>query len=230
MARKAPESAHAQLDRLRQQAATERVAARELEAQSEAAKAAVDDAGAAITEAYAADDAKLASRHRTELDSAAADVLDLQHRVTAAGLRVERAQADADAFQADHARELIEEREAEARELAANLTGAGLEAVRLNRAYMALRTEIDGLVAAVPGATSRADGPEPSHPWERQLRDLERASQETPEVPAPLPRWAGLAHRQEQDNAARVERLRRSGELPADDQAALAIGRVVTIK
>jgi hypothetical protein len=150
-------------------------------------------------------------------------------RATAAGLRVERAQAEADTFQADHARELLEEREAEARNLAANLTAAGLEAVRLNRAYLALRTEIDGLVAAVPGATSRADGPEPTHPWEPQLRSLERAIHETPEIPPPLPRWAGLDDRREQDNANRIERQRRRGELSTDDQAKLAAGRVVTI-
>jgi hypothetical protein len=227
---KAKRSAHAELDELRQQAAAERVKARDLEAELEAASAEVDDAGAAVTEAYAADDAKLATRRRQDLESATAHVLDLQHRVTAAGLRVERAQAEADRFQAEHARELLEEREAEAREVAAKLTRAGLEAVSLNRAYLALRMEIDGLVAAVPGATSRADGPAPSHPWERELRDLERAIRETPEVPAPLPRWAGLEHRREQDNAARIERRRRSGELSPDDQAALAIGRVVTIK
>ncbi len=54
--------------------------------------------------------------------------------------------------------------------------------------------------------------------------------QETPEVPAPLPTWKGLSHRQEQDNANRIEQQRRRGELSADDQAALAIGRVVTVK
>jgi hypothetical protein len=71
------------------------------------------------------------------------------------------AQAEADTFQADHASELLEEREAEARELADKLTAAGLAAVRLHRAYLSVRMDIDSLVAAVPGATSRADGPEP---------------------------------------------------------------------
>jgi hypothetical protein len=228
MTRKATVSAHGELDRLRQQAAAERVAARELQVQLEAAKVAVDDAGAAVTEAYAADDGKLASRRRSELDAAASDVLDLQHRVDAAGLRVARAQAEADAFQAEHARELLEEREAEARELAAKLTSAGHEAIQLHRAYLTLRSEIDSLVAAVPGATSRADGPQPSHPWERQLRDLERAVQETPEVPAPLPRWAGLEHRKQQDNANRSERDRRSENVP--ETAFATSGQWVTLK
>ena len=230
MAARAKETAHAQLDRLRQQAAAERVNERELAARLEAATAAVDDAGAAVTEAYAAEDAKLAQRRRQEVDAAAADVLDLQHRFDAAGLRVQRAQAEADTFQAEHACELLEEREPEAREIAGELTRAGLEALRLHRAYRAMRSEIDSLVAAVPGATSRADGPEPSHPWEDQLQALARVIQENPEVPPPLPRWAGLEHREGQDHANLVERKRRRGELSADDQAALAVGRVVTLK
>jgi hypothetical protein len=228
MPRKATVSAHAEVDRLRQQAAAERVSARELQAQLEAAKVAVDDAGAAVTEAYAADDGKLVSRRRSELDAAAADVLDLQHRVDAAGLRVERAQAEADTFQAEHARKLLDEREAEARQVAENLIRTAREAVQANRAYMALRMEIDSLVAAVPGATSRADGPAESHPWERQLRDLERAVQETPEVPAPLPRWTGLNQRQTEDNANRIERERRGENAP--ETAFATSGQWVTLK
>ena len=224
------QSAHATHDRLRQATAAERVNERELVLRLEAAKAAVDDAGAAVTEAYAADDAKLAARRRQEVDAAAAEILDLQHRLDAAVLRVQRAQAEADTFQAEHSRELLDEREPEARQVAEQLTHAALEVVRLHRAYRDIRTDIDSLVAAVPGATSRADGPAPTHPWEEHLRAIERTIQQHPEVPPPLPEWAGLKHRQEQDYANRVEQKRRSGELSADDQAALAFGRVVTVK
>jgi hypothetical protein len=226
---KAKRSAHAELDELRQHAAAERVKQRYLATQFEAAKREVENAAAAVTEAYAAEDDKLVVQRRDELQAAEAEVLDLQHRADAAGLRVERAQAAADSFQREHARDLLDELEAKAHEATANLTRHGTEVVRANRAYLTLRTEIDRLVAGVAGATSRADGPEPSHPWERQLRDLERAVRETPEIPAPLPRWAGLKHREEQDNAARIEQRIRRGELSADDQATLAIGRVVTI-
>jgi hypothetical protein len=59
--------------------------------------------------------------------------------------------------------------------------------------------DIDALVARVPGASPRTDGPPASYAWEPQLRDLERAVRETPEVPALSPRWAGLAHRKQQD-------------------------------
>ena len=103
------------------------------------------------------------------------------------------------------------------------LVGVGGE-VALEQLRLAVRAQhVDRL------GVERDRAPEPAHPWERQLRDLERAIQETPEVPPPLPRWAGLNHRQEQDNAARVERQRRRGELSADDRAALAMGRVVTL-
>jgi hypothetical protein len=146
MPRNAKPSAHATLDQLRQAAAAERVSGRELAVRLEAAKAAVDDAGAAVTEAYAADDAKLAQRRRQELDAATTEVLDLEHRFDAAGLRVQRAQAEADTFQAQHARELLDEREPEARALAENLTRAVHEALQLHRAYRAMRTDIDSLV------------------------------------------------------------------------------------
>jgi chromosome segregation ATPase len=236
---RATRSAHGELDELRQRTAAERVKLRDLSAELAAAKAEVDAASDAITEGYASEDERLATRHaarqavdraRKEQEGAVAKVRELQHRVDAAGLRIERAQREADTFAAEHARELLDELEGEAHEAAANLTRDGAEVVRAHRAYLTLRTEIDRLVASVAGATSRADGPPHSHPWESELRALERAVRETPEVPAPLPRWAGLEHRREQDNANRIEQRRRRGELSAADQAALAIGRVVTIE
>jgi len=141
MPRKTKQSAHAALDELRQHAAGERVKARELEAELEAAKIEVETASAAISEAYAAEDQHAAAAARKTEAAAVATVRDLQHRLDGARIRVERAQADADAFQMEHAAELLEEREAEARELAVKLTGAGHEAVRLHRAYRAMRTE-----------------------------------------------------------------------------------------
>jgi hypothetical protein len=213
------QSAHAELDQLRQAAATERVKQRELEVQKDAAKVKVESAGASITEAYAAEDRRLVAKCRKDLDAAKAEVLDLEHRVAAAGLRIDRAQAEAENFQAEHARELLDEKEPEARTLAENLTRAVHEAVQLHRGYREMRTDIDSLVAAVPGATSRADGPDPSHAWEDHLRALERAIQENPEVPPPLPEGAGLKHRQEQDKANRLEREKRSGETPAPAHA-----------
>jgi hypothetical protein len=228
MPRKAKPSAHAQLDELRQRAAAERVHQRELEAQADAAALEVERASDAIADGYATEDQRAVTAARKAEEAAVAKVKETQHRLAGAEIRVGRAQAEADTFQADHARELLDEREAEARQLADNLTRAGREAVQLNRAYLAMRTEIDGLVAAVPGATSRADGPEPSHPWERQLRDLEGAVQETPEVPAPLPRWTGLTQRQTEDQANRIERERR-GE-PAPDTALATSGQWVTVR
>lgn len=210
---------HGELAELRQQAAAERMKQRDAEAALEAAKAAVEDASRGVADAYAQEDAKLAAQRRKELEATEADVLDLQHRVTAAGLRVDRAQGAADSFTQQHARDLLEERAADARELAMQLTRAGHDVVRLHRGYRAMRTDIDALVAATPGATPRADGPDPSHPWERQLRDLERVVKEHPEVPAPTPRWGGLGQRQQQDQVARREQLRRQPRRTEQDQA-----------
>jgi hypothetical protein len=50
------EAAHSELDGLRQQAAAERVKARDVEAQLEAAKAKVEQASADITAGYASED------------------------------------------------------------------------------------------------------------------------------------------------------------------------------
>ncbi len=50
-------TAHAELDQLQEQATAQRVKARNLEAQLEAAKVAVEDASRAVTDAYAAEDA-----------------------------------------------------------------------------------------------------------------------------------------------------------------------------
>jgi hypothetical protein len=52
-----------------------------------------------------------------------------------------------------------------------------------------MRMDIDSLVAAVPGATSRTDGPAPSHPWEDHLRALERTIKE-PGGSAPIAEMA----------------------------------------
>jgi excisionase family DNA binding protein len=52
---KAKRSAHGELDELRQHAATERVKTRDLDTQLEVAKREVENAAAAVTEAYAAE-------------------------------------------------------------------------------------------------------------------------------------------------------------------------------
>lgn len=224
-------SAHQMLDHHRQQVAAERVRHRELDAEMKAAKLAVEQAAAAIAEGYAAEDQRAVAASRKAEEAAVAKVKDLQDRLTGAGIRVERAQREADTFAEEHARDLLEERAADARELALNLTRAGHEVVRLHRDYVAMRTDIDALVATVPNAVVRSDGPTPRHAWERQLRDLERAIREAPEVAPPLPRWAGLEQRQQHDRTHRLLQLRRR-KRPTDDEQAeidrLNQDRVVT--
>jgi hypothetical protein len=172
-----------------------------------------------LTDAYAEDNERAVTAARKVHTAAAAQVDDLQHRVAAAELRVDRAQRQADDFTATRARDLLEERAVDARELASRLTRAGHEVVRLHRAYVQMRTDIDALVAAIPGAVVRLDSGPAEHPWEGQLREVERVTRAVPEVPAPLPRWAGIQQREQQDKLSRLSKLRRSKRITAKDQA-----------
>jgi hypothetical protein len=214
-------TAHAQLDELRQAAAGERMKQRELEAQLQGARVEVEQASAAIADGYAAEDQKAVAAAGEAEDAAVAKVKDLQHRLNGAEVRVERAQRALDEFQRDHARDLLAEREEAARAITDDLSASVRETVRLSRAYIAERQAVDQLVAAVPGATPRADGPPATHPWERQLKDLERALTETPELPPPLPRWQGLGNRKAEDSTARRLQLQRRKRRSAADQREL---------
>jgi len=215
-------TAHAELDELRQEAAGERMKQRHLEAQLEAGKAKMEEASNAITAAYEVEDKRAVETARQELQSAEADVADLSHRVGAAGRRVVRAQGEADAFTQTYARDLLAEREEPARTVAAELTASVHETLRLARAYRTERQAQDQLVAAVPRATPRADGPEGSHPWEPALGQLARAWQQTPELEPPLPRWQGLEQRAQQDHIGRREKLRRKRKLTSEEEQELA--------
>jgi len=211
-------SVHAALDELRQHTAAERVKARDVSAQLEAAKHDVERASHAIADGYAAEDQQAVNAAREAEQAAIAKLRELQHRLAGAETRVQRAQQQADSFTHAHAHDLLAEREQSARTVSAELTAAGHELVRLHRAYVAERTAIDQLVAAVPGATPRADGPAATYPWEPELQALARAVAETPEVDAPLPRWQGLEQRNADDQLHRRERLRRKRKLTAAEQ------------
>lgn len=119
---------------------------------------------------------------------------------------------EAIAFARERARDLLAEREQPARTVALELSRAVGEVLKLHRAYVTERQTMDQLVAAVPGATPRADGPPPEHPWEAALRTLEGAHQQTPELKPPLPSRHGLQQREQQDNAIRFDKLRRNKE------------------
>jgi hypothetical protein len=153
--------------------------------------------------------------------SAEGEIFDLQHRVDAARLRVGRAQQQLDEFQRQHARGLLHEREPNARTVAAELTASVHATLKLAKAYVAERQAQDQLLAAVPGATPRADGPTSTHPWESQLKDLEPAVAEVPDCPPPLPRWRGLDQRTQQDPIGRREKLRRKRKLTPEEEQEL---------
>ena len=214
-------TAHATLDELRQAAADQRMKARDLDAALEVAKQEVEDASRGVTDAYAAEDGKLAQRRRKQLEAAEAKIIDLGHQVTAATQRVEIAQRAAGTFAQEYARDLLAEREQAARTVAAELTASVRQTLTLAKAYVAERRTVDELVAAVPGATPRADGPAPEHPWEHALRQLQRAYQETPELDPPLPRWTGVQQRQQEDDVNRRASLLRKRRLTPSEQAEL---------
>jgi hypothetical protein len=225
------QTAHAGLDRLSQQAATERVRHRDLAAEFEATKHAVEEASRAITDAYAAEDERAVGQGREAEQQAVAKLKDLEHRLTGAEVRVARTQRELDEFRRDRARDLLKEREQPARRVAADLTASVRQTLTLAKAYVAERRIVDQLVAAVPGATPRTDGPVPEHPWEHALRQLQRAHQGTPELDPPLPRWTGVQQRQQQDDVNRRVSLLRRKKLTPGEQAELERleqGRVIT--
>jgi chromosome segregation ATPase len=192
-------TAHDQLDELRQRVAGEGMKLREAQARLEAAKAEVEDRSRSLTDAYAAEDAKVARERREELERAEGEVLDAQHRVSGAELRAQRAREELATFMRDHGRDLLAEREQTAREVAAELTEAVAAVVKARRAYIAERQHVDQLVAAVPGASSRVDGVRTGYSWEVELRALERAYRENPEAELPRPRWAGMTYSRQRD-------------------------------
>lgn len=220
---------HAEVDELRQRAAAERVKARDIEAQLEAAKLEVEWAGEAVAGAYASEDQRAVSAALTAEEQAIAEAKDFQHRLTGAMLRVEHVQQELD-VQRDHVRDLLGEREQPAHAVASELTAAVRETVRLARAYVAERQAQDALIAAIPDATPRADGPAAEHAWEAALKTLERAYQQTPELEPPLPRWHGLQQRKQQDAVHRRAGLLRRKKLTPAERAELerlSQGRVI---
>jgi hypothetical protein len=151
-------TAHAELDEHRQRVAAEGMKFREAQSRLEATKAKLEDCSRALTDAYAAEDQKLARERREELKREEAEVVDCQHRVGGAELRARRAREELDAFLAASAGVLLGEREDTAKRVAAELTRAVAEVVRARRAYDAERSHVDDLVSKLPGASPRHDG------------------------------------------------------------------------
>ena len=178
----------------------------------------VEQAAAAISEGYAAEDDRAVARARKLEEQAVAKVRDLQHRLNGAEIRVERAQRTADTFAVESAGRLLAEREDAARDTAAALTRSVNETVKLAKEYKTERQRVSELVSqAAPGAGA-INGPAATHAWERELDALDRAVRETSEIPAPLPRWLGRAHRERQDQTHRRLRLQRRKK-PRDERS-----------
>jgi hypothetical protein len=97
------QSAHAELDGLRRDLAREHARVRGFEAEVEAAKAEVEEAGRAVVDAYAEGSEKAAGAARAREQTAAEKLKDLGHRLAGAAVRAERAGERVEAFQTERA-------------------------------------------------------------------------------------------------------------------------------
>ena len=221
MATKPRKTAHAQLDELRQLAAAERIKRRDLEAQLPPPSS---------TSSSTRPPSRTGTRPRTSAPSPAharpkqaaiAKAGELRHQVDGAGLRVERAQADVDSFERDHARDLLAERERSARTVTLELAANVAETLRLAKVYVSERQAVDRLVAVVPGATPRHDGPAPQHPWEPALKALEPAVQRDTRAGAAPAHLAGNRATSRAGPGPSPRRPERKRQLTSAEQAEL---------
>jgi hypothetical protein len=191
-------SAHAELSRLRALTADERMKQRDLAHRLDVARDKAAQAEQAIDQGYAIEDEQAITTARESLRDAELEADDLGHRIRAAEGRVSTSQALADRYVEKHADDLIAEEVARAEYVVRRLSAAVGEVVGLHRQLISSRTEQDRLIAASHGEP-RTDGPEPVHPWERALLELERTVKENPELGAPKPRWHGRQAAEERD-------------------------------
>jgi hypothetical protein len=202
MPRKNKVSAGDELAALRQQYAAEHGRVRELEVALERAKVEVEEAGRAVANAYASEDAQSITKAREREQSAVETVTEIEGQLAGAVVRTELAGQRVDEFQAERARDLLSEAESAARETTANLRRAAEDTARYWRQYKQDRNAIQMLVNRIqPGMST--NGPPSTCAWERELHDLERALRLGEELEAPLPRWSGQAWRRQEDATAR---------------------------
>ncbi len=172
----------AKLAKLQQTAANERDAARELEAEAEAAKHAAAEARDALVEAHArgtdirkAEKALGQARDRAE----AAGI-----RAEAAARRVERAEQEAQTYEAEHVHELVAELEPHATAAAKRLTESAHALYEAHGEWHEVATKVNALLRHVPGAAQDVPG---DHALASVARDLRNFTRQAREVAPPLP-------------------------------------------
>lgn len=183
--------------------AKERARARDLEASAEAAKAHVNQARAQLVEAHAAVDARAIRAAEKNQEAALKQAENASVQAEAALLRVERASRERHGYQTANARALIGDLEPQAQEIVERLQSAAGELVAADRAWGALATQVNGLLAHIPGASPISDAPD-SHVLHETARDVKRALTGA-SVVSPLPHWRGLD--QHDENQRTVDRL-----------------------
>lgn len=208
-----------QLAELQQRVASAGVGQREAQAELQSINGTLEQFRERRVDAFAAGDDERGDALTAEVEQLGARLAQASARAEGLGRRASTARAELSSFRSDNAEALLAAHEPAAQEITAKLTASVAETIRLARQYVAERQAVDQLVAATPGATPRSDGPASEHAWEAALKALERAYQRTPEVAAPLPRWAGIGQRKQQDAVARREQLRRKPRRTDQDQA-----------
>ena len=202
-------TAHSELDKLRRQAADERVRARDVEAALEKSELAREQAQQQIVEAMAAEDERSVEHPREARAQADVEIAELHERLDAAGLRVARAQVEADSYARERASELLDEEVSEAERITARLNAGVLDVLSQHRALLNSRQSMDRILASA-GAEPRSDGAPPVHEWEQALTALQRVVATHPELASPRPRWHGKAAREERDRTHRLLQAQRA--------------------
>jgi hypothetical protein len=220
MTARAKRSAHAELDELRQQAATERVKARELEAEEHAARAEIAAAADAVVRAYADQNdaaAKKATLRRDKAERAASDLADRQ---AAARVRIDRAERAVSSYEREHARELIAELEPAATEATDALRHHATGLIEAHRRWHDTSQQITRLLGHVPHASPAVDAPR-DHALADGVRAVRNALRAGDEIRSPLPHWAGLRDHEIEQKTRRLVLLRRKRKLAAKERAEL---------
>jgi hypothetical protein len=209
-------SAHEELQERIDAAAAEQTKLREAELALNEAKANVDRIGAEIELAYADEDEPLAARHRQRLGQAEDEVQDRQRRYKARRRRADESSAAVDNYRRERAKDLIAERDGNGNHLATELQATLERVAELDRRWSAHAQETNQLVALVDAARPPNDGCPTEHAFSGVLTALRRELAGGASVPAPTPRWDGLAVQRQQDAVHRLLRLKR--ERKRDDE------------
>lgn len=211
-------SRRAELRELAAAEAAERMAARQLDAELDAARAQAQDAQGALVRAHA--EGRHVTRTHKQRDTARDRLEDLLVRRDAARLRVGHAAAAVEAFEVAHARELIEEYAPDAERAIEEMRAATESLLAADREWHALAQRVGQLLGRIPHASARRDT-HAEHALAQPARELKRALA-SEGIASPLPHWAGVELQERNSKATRLLRLRRLARPTAGEQVEMS--------